>query len=155
MGAIQRSSAKGSVWMRKLYRNGREAMNDWTWKKLAEHEPKHSRGDIQPDIIINPQGNTVRHHCDYKRTPALDRFTELIKKIQINDDECWQWLGGDTFRVDDDRVTTPQRFIYEEMTGEKLADQEKLVKTCRTPWCCRPAHRNRVSRGRNSLPFAA
>lgn len=69
---------------------------------------------------------------------------EMVRKIEIADDECWQWIGGETFRVDEVKITTPARFIYQEATGEKLRRGEKLRQTCKTASCVRPAHREKM-----------
>jgi hypothetical protein len=68
-------------------------------------------------------------------------FVEIIPGA--DDLDCWQWLGGDTFRVDEQTVTTSARFIWRKTTGEALGDREALYQICKTPSCCRPAHRER------------
>jgi hypothetical protein len=97
----------------------------------------------RPDFMTNAQGLTVRFHVPYPITPAAERFMEHVRKIEIDDDECWQWTGGETFRVDEVKVTTPARFIYQEATGEKLRRGEELRQVCKTPRCVRPAHREK------------
>src|SRR6266511_3783248 len=82
-----------------------------------------------------------RFHVPHPILPAIERFRALVEVIEITDDDCWQWLGGDTFRVDDLIVTTPQRLIYQEATGEKLSDCEAMYQTCKTPTCFPHAHR--------------
>jgi hypothetical protein len=72
--------------------------------------------------------------------PPLDRFMASIRKVEVGEDECWIF-DADTFRVSDDLITTPARFIYEQVAGEKLVETAKLLRTCKTPQCCRPSHR--------------
>lgn len=110
---------------------------DWAWRRLAEGEGKQYRPPNyrKPDFQINKQGKTVRQHCPHPTTPALDRFFKLTKRVRIGDDVCIVWQGGETFRVNDDVVTTPARFYWEEMRGEKLGDNDVLRRDCKTPRC--------------------
>jgi hypothetical protein len=69
----------------------------------------------KPDFMLNAKGQTVRFHVPHPIVPAVERFMALVRSVACADDaedDCWQWIGGDTFRVDDLTVTTPQRFIY-------------------------------------------
>jgi hypothetical protein len=87
---------------------------------------------------ISKNGWIERRHIPRHTTP-LDRFMALIRKVEVGEDECWI-LDADTFRVSDSLITTPTRFIYEQVSGEKLVDTDKLLQTCNTPRCCRPSH---------------
>lgn len=69
--------------------------------------------------------------------PAIERFLAMVRKIEIDGDECWI-VEAETFRVDEFTVTTPARFIYQEATGEKLQRSDALRQTCKTPRCARP-----------------
>src|SRR5262245_35973748 len=117
---------------------------DWAWRRLLEGaSPKQRALNYRrPDYMINAQGRTVRFHAPHPITPAIERFFALVRKIDVDDDECWI-VEGDTFRVDDLIVTTPARFIWQEVTGEKLLRGDVLYQTCKTPRCCRPAHREK------------
>lgn len=113
--------------------------HNWAWRRLAEAgeagtpRPTNYR---RPDFMVNAQGRTVRHHVPHPTTPALDRFFALTKQVEnYKDDICIVWTGGDTFRVDDDTVTTPARFYWEAMKGEKLGDKDVLRRNCKTPRC--------------------
>jgi hypothetical protein len=64
----------------------------------------------------------------------------LIRKVEVGEDECWIF-DADTFRVGDDLITAPARFIYEQVAGETLAETAQLIRICKTPRCCRPSHR--------------
>jgi hypothetical protein len=119
---------------------------NWAWKRLlGAATPNQRRLNYRrPDFMQNAQGMTVRFHAPHPITPAAGRFMEKVRKIEIDGEECWRWTGGETFRVDDDTVTTPARFIYQEATGEKLRRGDKLRQTCKTPRCIRPAHREKM-----------
>ena len=119
---------------------------DWAWKRLTEPagEKKLPTNYRRPDYMKNAQGRTVRFHVPYAIVPAIERFMAFVEIVPGADDlDCWQWLGGDTFRVDDETVRTPARFIWRETTGETLSDRDALYQTCKTPWCCRPTHREK------------
>src|SRR5262245_47477081 len=116
---------------------------DWAWKRLLGSAAPQQRtlNYRRPDFMTNAQGMTVRFHVPYPITPAAERFMGHVRKIEIEGEECWQWSGGDTFRVDEVKVTTPARFIYQEATGERLKRGEELRQVCKTPRYVRPAHR--------------
>jgi hypothetical protein len=119
---------------------------DWAWKRFTEAagEKKRSTNYRRPDYMINAQGRTVRFHVTHAIVPAIERFMAFVEIVSGADDlDCWQWLGSDTFRVDEETVTTPARFIWRETTGKMLSDREALYQTCKTPWCCRLAHREK------------
>jgi hypothetical protein len=117
---------------------------DWIWKRLANRSIVRLRpGAPRPALMFNKHGRLVRFHAPHAITPAIERFASKVLKIMIGDDECWLWFGATTFRVDDDNVTTPQRFAYQEVTGEVLTRTDLLIRTCGTPGCCRPLHRER------------
>ena len=85
--------------------------------------------------MTNSQGRTVRYHAPHPTTPARERFDAMTESVLIGDDCCIVWRGGETFRVDEETVTTPARFYWELMTGEKLKDHEVLRRACNTPRC--------------------
>lgn len=109
---------------------------DWAWRRLAE-----SGGKVQPtnyrrpDFMTNAQGRTVRQHAPHPKKAAIRRFFSMTTQIKVGDDYCLVWKGGDTFRVDDDTVTTPARFYWWAMRTEKLRDGDKLRRACKTPHC--------------------
>jgi hypothetical protein len=88
-------------------------------------------------------GWIVRQHIHHPTTPPLDRFMALIRKAEVDEDECWIF-NADTFRVREDLITTPERFIYEQVAGEKLVETDELIRSCETPRCCRPSHREKA-----------
>ena len=96
----------------------------------------------RPDYLVNRHGQTVRFHCDYPRTDALERFMKLTKRVLTEDDYCIVFTGGTRFRVDDETITTPARFIYQALMGEKLSEAVYLIRTCKTPRCCRLSHQS-------------
>jgi hypothetical protein len=110
---------------------------DWAWRRLLENAPAKERvlNYRRPDFMTNKQGQTVRYHAPHPTTPALDRFFKLTKRVKVDGEECIVWTGGDTFRVDDDTITTPARFYWEAMKGEKLGEKDKLRRGCYTPRC--------------------
>lgn len=110
---------------------------DWAWRRLAERGgPPQPTNYRRPDYIVNAQGRTVRNHAPHPTTPALDRFFALTKQVEnYEGNPCVVWTGGDTFRVDDNTVTTPARFYWETMKGEKLTDNDVLRRDCKTPRC--------------------
>lgn len=112
----------------------------WMWKRLAEGaaaspKPKRPTNYRRPDVMTNAQGQTVRNHVAHPTTPALERFVALTERVLVNDEYCVIWQGGDTFRVDDDTITTPARFYWETLLGERLREDEKLYKACKTVGC--------------------
>jgi hypothetical protein len=120
---------------------------DWTWKRLTEPAGKKRPLNYRkPDFMLNAHGQTVRFHAPHPIVPAIERFMAFVRSVACADDaedDCWQWIGGDTFRIDELTVTTPQRFIYQEATGEKLKANESLFQLCQTPGCVRPSHREK------------
>jgi hypothetical protein len=117
---------------------------DWAWKRLtqAAGEKKRPLNYRKPDYMINGDGRTVRFHVPHPITPAIERLLTMIRKVEIDGDECWV-VEGKTFRVDEEMVTTPARFMYQEATGEKLRPGDALRQTCKTPRFVRPAHREK------------
>lgn len=110
---------------------------DWAWRRLLENAPAKERmlNYRRPDFMQNARGQTVRYHAPHPTTPALDRFFKMTNRVRVDGEECIVWTGGDTFRVDDDTVTTPARFYWEEMKGEKLNANDVLRRGCKTPRC--------------------
>lgn len=92
-------------------------------------------GYRKPDYIQNRFGQTVKAHVDYPRTDAAERFRKKTERVLIGDDYCVVWRGGETFRIDDDKVTTPARYYYEAICGETLTKGVPLVQTCTTARC--------------------
>jgi hypothetical protein len=72
----------------------------------------------------------------------LARFMALIRKVDVGEDECWIF-DADAFKVSEDLIVTPARFIYEQVAGENLAETTELLRICKTPRCCRPSHHER------------
>jgi len=120
---------------------------DWAWRRLlgasgegGKVKPLNYR---RPDFMENKQGRTVRFHCPHPTKAAEDRFFALTKQVEnYEGNPCVVWTGGDTFRVDDDTVTTPARFYWETMKGEKLAKNDVLRRGCKTPRCVK--HKKKV-----------
>jgi len=110
---------------------------DWAWRRLLENAPAKERvlNYRRPDFMQNKDGQTVRYHAPHPTTPALERFTALTRRVFNGGDPCVVFRGGDTFRVDDDTVTTPARFYWEMTNGEKLGAKETLKRNCKTPRC--------------------
>lgn len=116
---------------------------DWTWKKLEDRQRDRQRhaSSRRPDYMENASGLTVRYHVPHPRTEAAERFAAMTRQVDAGlDQTCLVFTGGATFRVDDDTVTTPRRFIYEYLMEEKLPRDVRLRTLCRTPKCCRIAH---------------
>jgi hypothetical protein len=116
-----------------------ERKRDWMWRRLSEgatgEKPKRPTNYRRPDVMTNAQGQTVRTHVPHPTTLALDRFVALTERRVVGDDTCVIWKGGDTFRIDDDTITTPARFYWETLLGEKLGPNEVLYRGCKTPRC--------------------
>lgn len=111
---------------------------DWCWRRLeepaGERQPRVANYR-RPDFMTNKRGQTVRFHAPHPTTPAAKRFFALVKVERIDGVEHVIWRGGDTFRVDDDTVTTPARFYFETMTGQKLGPGDVLRRGCKIPHC--------------------
>lgn len=124
--------------------------HNWMWRRLAEGPPGGEKkyrptNYRKPDLIENKEGRMVRYHAPHPITPALDRFFALTRQVEnYEGDPCIVWDGGDTFRVDDDTVTTPARFYWEAMKGEKLGAGEVLRRACKTPRCVKHKKRQTV-----------
>lgn len=73
--------------------------------------------------------------------PAITRFLEMTERVVNGENFCLVWRGSDTFRVDGNYVTTPARFIYQEITGETILPGWRLFQTCKTPGCVKASHR--------------
>src|SRR5262245_28391456 len=116
---------------------------NWMWRRLLESAPPKERAlnYRRPDFMTNKHGQTVRHHAPHPTTPAIDRFFALTKRVNVDGEDFIVWTGGDTFRVDDDTVTTPARFYWETMKGEKLGEKDKLRRGCYTPRCVKHKRR--------------
>src|SRR5262245_61627973 len=109
---------------------------NWMWRRLTESAPTQQRRRPRPvELRGDPTLRTVREHAPHQTTPAIDRFVALTERRLVDDEYCVIWKGGETFRVDDFTVTTPARFYWETMLGEKLRDDEKLYRACRTVGC--------------------
>lgn len=109
------------------------------WRRLEEGEARERKprptNYRRPDFMVNKQGRTVRQHAPHPTTSAHERFVALTERVEVGDDTCIVWQGGDTFYVDDGRRTTPARFYWEIMLGERLGAHEALYRTCKTPRC--------------------
>lgn len=112
--------------------------HNWMWRRLTENaaEIQQRRRPAKPvELRGDPALRGVRQHCPHPTTPALERFLALTERVLVNDEYCVVWRGGDTFRVDDDTITTPARFYWETLLGEKLGPNEALYRGCKTPRC--------------------
>lgn len=111
---------------------------DWMWRRLAEQGDQARQQQRRRRVVElrgDPTKRTVRDHAQHPTAPAIDRFLALTERRLVGDDTCVIWKGGETFRVDDDIVTTPARFYRETLLGEKLGTDERLRQTCKTPRC--------------------
>lgn len=112
--------------------------HNWMWRRLSEgtgaRKPRPTNYR-QPDFMLNKQGQTVRFHVPHPTTPAIERFVAMTERRLVGDDYCVIWKGGDTFRVDDETVTTPARFYWEMVQGERLNPADVLYRDCKTPRC--------------------
>lgn len=114
------------------------AKRDWAWKRLLEAAPEKEQklNFRRPDFMTNKHGQTVRYHAPHPTKVPMRRFFAMCKHVENRKgDPCLVWQGGDTFRVDDDTVTTPARFYWEYFKGEKLGAGDKLRRACKTPRC--------------------
>jgi hypothetical protein len=110
--------------------------HDWMWRRLAEQGAEQRQRHARPvELRGDPTLRNMREHAPYPTTPALERFIALTERRLVGDDHCVVWKGGKTFRVDDGATTTPARFYWEALLGEKLALDEALYKGCKTPRC--------------------
>jgi hypothetical protein len=132
-----------------------ERKHNWAWRRLAEagEAVKQQRRSPRPiELRGDPNLRAPREHVQRSIAPAAERFMALVERVEADDDQCWRWLGGKTFRVDEALITTPARFIYQEATGEKLGAADALYQTCKTLRCVRPAHlEKRKSGHKNNL----
>lgn len=117
---------------------------DWVWKRLEEKDA--AAGSLPPErrgLVLNRHGDLVRYQAPREIVAAAERFAAMTKEVDTGLDlPCLVFTGGDTFRVDDETVTTPRRFIYEYLMDEELPDTIRLRTYCRTPRCCRISHLN-------------
>lgn len=108
---------------------------NWMWRRLAaQSAPRRQRQARAVELRGDPTKRDVRDHTAYPTTPALDRFLALTERVLVGDDTCVVWRGGETFRVDDDTVTTPARFYWQIVHGP-LSEDEILWKACKTASC--------------------
>jgi hypothetical protein len=111
-------------------------IRDWTWRRLAEQGALQQRRPARPvELRGDPALRTVRQHVPHPVTPALERFVAMTERVLVADEYCIVWKGGETFRVDDDTITTPARFYWEALVGEKLGPGEALYPDCKTVCC--------------------
>jgi len=114
---------------------------DWAWRRLlsvpADGKTPKPLNYRRPDFMTNKRGETVRFHAPHPTKAPMRRFFAMCEAWAADkkSDPCLVWKGGDTFRVDDDTVTTPARFYWEVYKGEKLEDGDKLRRDCKTPRC--------------------
>jgi hypothetical protein len=98
-----------------------ERKRDWMWRRLTEQGAAQQRRPARPvELRGDPTLRSVRQHVPHPTTSPLERFVAMTRRVLVGDDYCVVWLGGDTFRVDDYTVTTPARFYWEALVGEKL-----------------------------------
>lgn len=123
---------------------------DWMWRRLEEREchRRPYRTWQPPEYIIGKCGFLVKRHAEYPVTPALDRFLERIATIGAEHDGtlCRVWNGGPKFRITEEYIATPQRFIYDHFHGPGFGDY-RVISICRTFNCCAILHLRKVRRG--------
>lgn len=109
---------------------------DWMWRRLSENAAtQRQRQRRVVELRGDPSLRGIRHHVPHPTTPAIERFVAMTQRVLIGDDYCVIWKGGQTFRVDDGIITTPARFYWETLLGERLRDDEALYRDCKTPRC--------------------
>ncbi|MBO0863053.1 MAG: hypothetical protein J2P21_32075 [Chloracidobacterium sp.] len=122
----------------------RKPPRDWMWKRLAETaSPRAFPTWRRPDYLINRFGEQMRFQCEYPRSEAIDRFNGDDSPRPDRRGLLYRLHDGKRFRVDDDLVTTPARFIYQALSGQKPPESEYLFRACSTPRCCRLSHMER------------
>ena len=89
----------------------------------------------RPDYIVGTHGLIVRYQTPKAVIDPLERFVAMTERVLIDGDYCIIWKGGKTFRVDDVTITTPARFFWQAMTGERPRAGEPLARTCLTAGC--------------------
>lgn len=129
---------------------------DWTWKRL---ERESGPQDVAPNtLVVNRQGNTVRHQCQKKTIPALERFLNKIavsEVFEFDGTPCWMWQGhinAETgygqLKDDSNRTVNTHAFSYGQFNGDLEAGQE-LTQGCDRRACCSPHHVYAVARKKN------
>jgi hypothetical protein len=110
---------------------------NWMWRRLAEQgtSARRTRVPWRIEYQGDPTLRQPRQHISHSITPAVERFNAMTKEVAIGDDRCLVWCGGETFRIDEATITTPARFYWEVVKGERLKDAETLRRTCKTPHC--------------------
>jgi len=93
------------------------------------------------EFTINRDGFTVKVVGPVREiTEAGLRFLRHTREMDCDfGTVCRIWQGGPRFRVDDDRITTPRRFICE-LAGFEVEPQVRLRAICKTPGCVSLGH---------------
>lgn len=114
---------------------------NWAWKRMGGGSSARLE-ESRPDRLFKPDGRSVRYHVPHPTTAAIDRFKKMISIEDRGDDcgECHIFQGSNRFRVSDDRVISPQRFVLESFGEVAETDNCYIRIACGTPNCCRFLH---------------
>jgi hypothetical protein len=93
------------------------------------------------EFTTNRDGHTVKVVGPVREiTDAGLRFASHIEEQDCGfGTVCRIWTGSPRFRVNDDRITTPRRFICE-LAGFEIQPWMRLKATCKTPGCVSLGH---------------
>lgn len=92
------------------------------------------------ELTTNRAGWTVRVTKPPPVTEAALRFLRHVEARECGQETlCRVWTGGPRFRVNEDTVTTPRRFLCE-LAGLSIEPGMRLKALCGTPNCVALGH---------------
>lgn len=129
---------------------------DWTWKRL---EGKDGPQNVAPNtLVVNRQGDVVRHQCPKRTIPALERFLNKIavsNVFEFDGTPCWMWQGhinAETgygqLKDDSNKTVNAHAFAHDQFVGD-LENGQELTQGCDRRACCSPHHVYAVARSQN------
>jgi hypothetical protein len=92
------------------------------------------------EFTTNNQGWVVKVTNPQPITEAAERFLRFVEERECGQGTpCRVWTGSPRFRVDDETVTTPRRFLCG-LAGLELQPGMRLKAICGTPNCVSLGH---------------
>jgi hypothetical protein len=96
--------------------------------------------NINTQFTRNKAGFRVKRTAPKPTTEARERFLRHVESRDCGQDTpCRIWTGSVRFRVSDDWVTTPRRFLLAE-AGVTFPPGVRVRAFCRTPRCVALGH---------------
>jgi hypothetical protein len=90
-------------------------------------------------FTTNHDGFTVKVVAPKPTTDAAERFLRHVQTIEIDGEQHRIWTGSPRFRVSDDLVMTPRRFVLL-LVGDDLMPGIRYKAMCRVPKCISLGH---------------